>query len=284
MKFLKAYFLLLCFTVSCFSLEKNVSSNEYVEYIPGDLPIIISAPHGGRKKDKSIADRKNGVLTSDANTDLLARQVYDAFAKTGKTPHLVICHLHRIKVDCNRNEKECYEGDPKALAVWKEFQNSIEKAKKVITAKGQKVLFVDLHGHGHEIPRLELGYLLSSKELFLKEAAFNKLMSKSSFKGLVDRADFESLIRGPESIGTLLEEEGFPSVPSSKVPDPGKGNKYFNGGYNTVRHGAQNSPNCYSVQIEMNKPGVRDTDENRKKFAAALSRVLNKFYKQFLKD
>ena len=140
-----------------------------------------------------------------------------------------------------------------------------------------------MHGHAHKINRLELGYLITSQNLFSRGDKFNKYDQNSSLNGLVKEKDFEALLRGPESLGTLLFKEGFPSVPSSIMLDPGKGNKYFSGGYNTVRHGARNSKNCYAIQIEMHKPGVRDTEEHRKKFAAALERSLTTFYKRFLK-
>ena len=121
----KYLFLILLLPAFIYSSDKAFDGHKYIEHIQGDLPIIISAPHGGRIKDKAIPDRTKGVLRSDLNTDKLAMQVYEAFKKKGKTPHLVICHLHRIKVDCNRSKEECSDGDPKAIAVWQAFQDSI---------------------------------------------------------------------------------------------------------------------------------------------------------------
>lgn len=265
------------------SAEPEFGHKNLVEYIAGDLPIIIAAPHGGRIKEASISDRKSGVLTSDTNTDDLARKVYEAFKKNGKTPHLIICHLHRIKVDCNRSEKECYEGDEQALKVWKGFQSYIEKAKESILKNGQKVLYIDLHAHGHKIQRLELGYLISTKDLFKQGEAFKEKEKISSLKGLVNSAQFEDLIRGEKSLGTLMEKKGFPSVPSVKMKDAGKGNKYFRGGYNTVQHGAQKSKGCFAIQIECNWKGVRDSKKARMTFGDALSKCLLTFYDNYLK-
>ena len=55
--------------------------NSYVEYQPGELPIVITAPHGGREKPEEIADRVNGVISTDTNTLELAWRLD---ARTGR--------------------------------------------------------------------------------------------------------------------------------------------------------------------------------------------------------
>ena len=89
-----AFFLMLCGFISCQALaEDNAGSagksiygkDHYVEYIIGNLPVIISVPHGGRLTPKVIPDRSSGVLLADGNTDLLAKQIVHAFYwQTGK--------------------------------------------------------------------------------------------------------------------------------------------------------------------------------------------------------
>ena len=283
MKLFYHLFLTLFILPCLYSVETQFGHKKYVEYIPGDLPIIIAAPHGGRLKDDSIKDRTKGVVVTDTNTDKLARRVHEAFKKNGKAPHLIISHLRRLKVDCNRSREESCEGDKQALQVWDDFQGFVEKAKKNIRKNSQKVLYIDLHAHGHKIQRLELGYLLLSSGLFRKGSEFNKQNSRSSLKGLVAEEKFEDLIRGENSLGTLLAEAGFPSVPSREMKDAGKGNKYFSGGYNTKVHGAQESEGCFAIQIECNNKGVRDSEKNRIKFSEALAESLLIFYKSYLK-
>lgn len=283
MKLFYHLILLLSLLPCLFSAEAEYGHKKYVEYIPGDLPIIIAAPHGGRQKDDTIADRTKGVVVTDTNTDKLARRVYEAFKKNGKTPHLIICHLRRLKVDCNRSREESCEGDKQALQVWDDFQGFVEKAKKSILKKKQKVLYIDIHAHGHKIQRLELGYLISASQLTKKGRDLEKYHTRSSLKGLVKENAFEDLIRGKNSLGTLMSEAGFPSVPSLEIQDPGKGNKFFSGGYNTVAHGAQKSAGCFAIQIECNKIGVRDSETNHIKFAEALHRSLITFYDNFMK-
>jgi hypothetical protein len=52
---------------------------------------------------------------------------------------------------------------------------------------------------------------------------------------------------------------------------------YFDGGYNTDTHGCRGGGTICAVQIEANRVGVRDTEENRARFAAALARVVERY-------
>jgi hypothetical protein len=64
-------------------------AHDYTEYIPGDLPVLLAAPHGGRLKPEEIPDRPQGVREADANTQELARAVAAVIhARTGRHAHL----------------------------------------------------------------------------------------------------------------------------------------------------------------------------------------------------
>ena len=41
-------------------------TNEYVEYLPGSLPVVIGAPHGGSLKPEDMPDRTEGKVMQDA--------------------------------------------------------------------------------------------------------------------------------------------------------------------------------------------------------------------------
>jgi hypothetical protein len=247
-----------------------------VEYVPGTLPIIIAAPHGGQLEPADIPDRKEGVLTRDAETDLLAIELADAMARrTGARPHLILCHLHRKKVDCNRDALTGTGGNPKALATWRAFHEAIGKAR----AAAGRGLFLDLHGHSHPAPKVELGYLLSAEQLQETGPALSALAQVSSLAAVARTSSdsFEGLLRGPRSLGGLLELAGYPSVPSPTSPDPGD-EPYFRGGYNTARYrSGGGNDGFFALQIECPRPGVRDTPENRLRFAETLAAVLEQW-------
>ncbi len=81
--------------------------SNYVEYIAGDMPLIISAPHGGSLKPSEVPDRKRGEFTPDACTGELARAIQQAcYSHFGRCPHVILCLLERRKVDCNREIEE----------------------------------------------------------------------------------------------------------------------------------------------------------------------------------
>lgn len=247
-----------------------------VEYLPGTLPLIIAAPHGGQLEPADIPDRKDGVTTRDAETDVLAVELADAITRrTGARPHLILCHLHRKKVDCNRDALTGTGGNPKALATWRAFHEAIGKAR----AAAGHGLFLDLHGHSHPAPKVEIGYLLSAEQLGERGPALAALAPISGIAALAKTTPgtFEALVRGPLSLGGLLESAGYPSVPSPTSPDPGE-EPYFRGGYNTARYRSGRSDDgFFALQIECPRPGVRDTEANRRRFAEVLAAALEQW-------
>jgi len=269
-------------TIQAVPGESYFGRNEYNQYFAGELPLVLSAPHGGNQYPSEIPDRTYGITGQDRNTMDLALRIRDEIkAQTGFYPHIVVSHLHRSKLDPNREIVEAAQGDPESERAWWEFQTFIDEAVRSVDEDFGEGLYIDLHGHGHEIQRLELGYLLSSSDLanpneVLSEASF---IYKSSFRalGLQPETDFADLIRGPGSLGSLMEAEGVPTVPSQAQPDPG-GHPFFSGGYNTARHGSRDGGFVSGVQIECNYTGVRDAPENRQALAEALGRALVAFF------
>jgi hypothetical protein len=254
----------------------------FTDYYAGELPFVLSAPHGGRLTPAYVANRTYGVMGEDLNTMDLAMRIRDAIkAETGFYPHIIVTQLHRSKLDPNREIVEAAQGDPYAERAWYEFQTFIDEASLRVQEEFGEGFYVDLHGHGHANQRLELGYMLSSTDLTRSDeeldVAFYVLQSSVRALGLKPGVDFADLIRGPQSLGTLLEGEGFPAVPSQSQPDPG-GEAFFSGGYNTGRHGSMDGGTLSGVQIECNYTGVRDSSTNRQAFAEALARVLAPFF------
>ena len=219
-----------------------------------------------------------GTLGADRNTvDLILRIREEIKKLTGSYPHIVVSRLHRIKLDPNREIEEAAQGDPESERAWWEYHTFLEEATDLVEDEFGKGLYIDLHGHGHDIARLELGYLLSSNDLANSDETLSGagFINKSSFRalGLEQGTDFADLIRGPQSLGSLFEVRGVPAVPSQNQPNPG-GNPFFSGGYNTARHGSRDGGSVSGVQIECNYPGIRDTEENRQAFAEDLAEVL----------
>jgi hypothetical protein len=259
-------------------------AEQYVEFTAGTLPLVVSAPHGGTLQPATIPNRSgpNATTVRDANTEVLAEDIANAFAaRTVGAPHTIIVRLHRIKMDANREIVEAAEGNRTAERTWREYHAFIEAAlDQVATAHGRG-FYIDLHGHGHTIQRLELGYMLSASDLAGDDAALNSsaMVQKSSIRTLATAglATHAELLRGPASMGTLFEGIGYPAVPSTPQPHPGA-DPYFSGGYNTGRHGSRSGGVVDGVQIEANMQGVRDNATNRQAFASALVDVMAPYF------
>jgi hypothetical protein len=213
----------------------------------------------------------------------------------GAYPHVVICHLRRTKVDCNRDADEGAGGNPLALQAWNEFHGFIDSASNQVVVAHSNGLYFDLHGHGHPLKRLELGYLLKSTHLTNSDAALNQgdYAQQSSVRGLATRSpnSFAEILRGPRSLGAMLAQRGFPSIPSPRMPSPGLGttntvypgvgNPYFSGGYNTWLHTSANSGGPVDgAQIETYYRGLRDHALNRAKFGRVLAEALQVYFRE----
>ena len=251
---------------------------EFVEYTPGTLPLVITATHGGTLLPADLPDRTWGTLVRDLATDTLALLMADSLeALSGERPHLIRVHLHRRKMDANRDVEEGAQGHPEAIRAWHQFHAWTETAMALVRASHPRGLYLDVHGHGHEVQRLELGYLLTSSHLALDDAALDgpELAGRSSLREIASwtgRTPSE-VVRGPGSLGDLFHQQGYPAVPSPQDPHPA-GAPYLSGGYNTRRYGCRDGGGICGFQLEANRIGVRDSGPALGAFAGATARVL----------
>lgn len=254
---------------------------QYVEYQPGTSPIILATSHGGHKEPDEISDRTWGVTVRDLNTRELTLKIADELEEqSGERPHVIISHLRRTKLDPNREIQEAAQNNTRAERAWHEYHRWTETAQTLVEEDFDEGFYVDVHGHGHSVQRLELGYLLRSGDLNQsdREIDDSRLASQSSIRHLSQNVEipFSELLRGEESLGEIMEQHGYPSVPSASDPSPGE-DPYFSGGYSTDRYGSNDGGTIDGVQLEANFQGVRDTEENRREFAEAFSTALLQF-------
>ena len=254
------------------------TTKNHIQYIKGDIPLILTAPHGGGKTPDAIQDRKTGVFDMDDYTLELTLNIIEEFQKcTGKTPYGVIADISRTKVDLNRKETEAYE-DKKAKAVYDEFHSCILEAEQQIDKEFGKGLYIDIHGQSHPKGYLEFGYLLYNDILSLHESSLKEYQDKSSIRtlGKFSPESFINQLRGPHSMGSLMCNLGYDSIPSIKLPYATDDN-YFEGAYDTIRYGSLKGGNISGIQIEFPYKNIRDTYKNRKKCAKAFVESLVKF-------
>jgi hypothetical protein len=257
--------------------EVRFGREHYIEYRVGDLPIILTASHGGDLAPAEIADRTRGVFSTDRHTREVAFAAYEEIvALTGRHPHLIISHLLRRKLDPNRPLEEAAQGDPHAERAWHDFHGFIAEARAAVVAAHGRGILLDIHGHGHAIPRVELGYALGAEDLNLSDEELNRpeFVSLSTLRPLtrsLPHLPLSLLVRGPGSFGDLLNLAGLPAWPSPQFPHIGDA-AFFRGGYIVRAHSNLDEENpVAAIQAELPFPGMRDTEENRARFAAAFA-------------
>tara|TARA_B100000614_G_scaffold76553_1_gene68425 strand:- start:1400 stop:2365 length:966 start_codon:yes stop_codon:yes gene_type:complete len=263
--------------------------NNYVEFHPGSLPIILSAPHGGDMEPNEIPDRLYGTTVTDSNTKQITIAIKNEFiSRFGKAPYIIINNLKRTKIDSNRDSIEGVQGNIYAKRAWEEYHYYIDYSKNKIIQDFNYGLFLDIHGHGANPDgfydlRTWLGYLLDKDELQLSNQELDKesyqLKSSINTLSFISNESFIEVLRGRNSLGSILDSLGYNSVPSLNYPST-NGKFYFSGGYNTKIHGsAINGSPISSIQIELPKPGIRENSLQWKNYSKALVTALEKYFK-----
>ena len=257
--------------------------SDMIKVSSGDIPLVISAPHGGTLTPNEIPNRSCSGITTvrDRNTTELADEIrYQMKQDFGVEPYIVSALIHRKKIDLNRDVDLATCGHTVGKEVWQEYHRKVEEAIQSAIEEYGGAIFIDLHGHGHEIQRLELAYLLNNEELrasYEGMGSTEDLVEESSLKNLINLIpdiDFQDVLTGEKAFGTIMENEGIPSVPSLQDPFPYPEEAYFNGGYNTRRYSSDDYPEVFGWQIEAHYNGVRNSDENRNAFAKAFSKAI----------
>ncbi|MCL7754672.1 T9SS type A sorting domain-containing protein [Polaribacter sp. Z022] len=258
------------------------SSKKYIEYIPGTMPVIISAPHGGTLTGSELSTRGCGTGEMDDNTDILIREIQkNCYEQFGVYPYIIINNLRRNKLDPNRNESVATCGNSSAKPYFDAYHGFIDDASADVSSKFGKGLYIDLHGQSHSIPRIEAGYNLpsSSFDEDLNNSSTNVAeLARVTIKNLINNnlqnLTFEDLIRGSQSFGGLMQTTGgteyaalghagcsrsvgYRTVPSHVKTGSDQGscddtnpgnNSYFAGDYySNIRHGSGSTSYANSV-------------------------------------
>jgi N-formylglutamate amidohydrolase len=281
-----SFLLIACKTNKPLSITpKDIVSKKkldlYTEVQYGNMPLIISVPHGGTDNPSTIPDRScpNITTVTDTKTIELANTI-DSVCKAdyGFQPYLVINYLRRTKLDQNREIVEATCGNASMESTWRNYHLSIDTCITKITNKYAQALFIDLHGHGHTKQRLELGYLVSANAL---RNPTSILPASTSYYNMLQQNPFLSsnqFLTTPNSFGTFMANRNFPAVPSAQDVAPLTTDEYFDGGYNTQTYTSSLYPKVYGWQMEINFTGVRDSEASRIVFAKAFLQSIMQFY------
>lgn len=195
--------------------------------------LVISAPHGGDLRPDDYIDwRTWGKTLKDSYTkevsELLQEKFIDNYCKV---PYLVINHLHRSRMDANREIVEAAQGNAIAEDAWTAFHTFINTAQNhlsnqfgtstVNSRTGVHALLFDMHGYAgrdwesvNGSPLIQWGYRMSSSSLEtcpLDDRSSGTIGTLTHARWMGGHS-YECLVRGPGSlasrVGDLLDEDG----------------------------------------------------------------------------
>ena len=233
---------LLCWAGVTCAVETPLVSVE-----AGNLPIILSAPHGGSEPIPGVSEREGKgvrqfVKTMDYRTDHLTEELADALEKrTGKRPYVVIARFHRKYIDANRPAERAYESDA-AKPVYDAYHAAVAQARSDVTRRWGKGILFDVHGQGRE-----------------KETIYRGTQHGKTVKHLVGRFGENALI-GKDSVFGQLAAEGItvhPLVGSTDREASG-----YSGGYIVGAYGSRDGGTIDAIQFELGR-ALRDAKASK---------------------
>lgn len=209
----------------------------------GSMPVILTAPHGGRAAIPTVEPRRaqdgtpgpwGGVHTgADSSTDVLASGIAAELTKlTGQDPYLVVAKFARKYIDANRPPELGLE-DPRARPYYDYYHRSIRRFIDEVRAKYPAGLLIDVHGQGKD------------PDVIMRGTINGRTVQRLMQRGGVDA------VTGPRGVFGQLEANGFKVFPRNDVPPRGTSEDAgYKGGYTVFTYGSHNRDGIDAVQME----------------------------------
>lgn len=242
--------------------------SRFVQTQVGELPIILSAPHGGKLEVPDVAVRKGEglakggsgfVVDRDTGTEELAQQVAEAIEKRfGKKPYFVIARSHRKYLDPNRPPEIAYENNA-AKPVYDAYHLALSNSCREVQQKFHKGLLLDIHGQGTA-----------------KDTVFRGTQNGKTVTLLRERFG-EAAHSGETSLFGRLQTLGWKVHPD---PFDGQEQSGFRGGYIVQTYGSHQGFGIDAIQLEF---GADYRAKNaREKTATTLADAIAEYAVSFL--
>jgi len=224
----------------------------------GNCPIVLSVPHGGRKKPKDIKDKTQGLKKSEVNIYKISKKLIHKLKTENIELFFVIGKIHRSKVDFNRSDenpksfnKECTN----AKQIYKEYHDSLDEYVKICLDKFNFCLLLDLHG-------------------------FKNANSKEIIFGLryLKTLNFVDKKLGCTQLSSELSK--YFSVDNGKIRT--SYNKNYPGGYIICKYKDKENMNAIMIEIEK-KIRINEnlTELLINSLFAAIKKILREYFKKY---
>ncbi|MEY3226267.1 MAG: hypothetical protein RLZZ536_886 [Planctomycetota bacterium] len=259
----------LCLALLCCLPPDCIFANDDLLIIrDGDLPILITAPHGGRLELQDVPVRTGDGLKKgpsgffagrDTGTEELAVRVVELLdQQLPGSPSCVISRVHRKYVDFNRPPEIAVEHS-KAREVYDSFHHAARSSVNRIRMTHSRGLLVDIHGQGSSAATAYRG---TSNGVTVEQ---------------LRRSFGEAAHTGEHSLMGLLAGKGW------KVhPDPGTGREQagFTGGFIVRTYGSSRADGIDAIQLELGIDYRRA--EAREKSAEVLAGAIIEWGRRYL--
>lgn len=228
----------LSIALACWPFEVCAQSQSELEKLlmvrAGTLPVILSAPHGGRQPIPGVRQRLGvGVPQFAAERDNNTAELAEAVAlklgtNFGATPFLVVALFERKYLDVNRAATAAYESAG-VKPFYDAYHRALTEASERLRANWGGGLLLDIHGQGAEV-----------------DAIFRGTDNGKSVTALQQRYGKEAL-HGSKSILGQLAERGYKILPDSSDNDR---ERRYTGGYTTQTYGSHRGTKIDAIQLE----------------------------------
>lgn len=252
---------------------QTYATNLFIHAQSGELPILITAPHGGSlaipgvpKRLGPEGERKSGkfVTSQDSRTFELATATAKHIENlTGRKPYLVACKAHRQYVDPNRPEKEGVE-HPKAAAVHAAFHGQVREFVDELRKKFPNgALLLDIHGQSA-----------------LPDALIRGTQNGTTVMRMVEKHGVAALT-GEASLFGQLAAKGVkvepPNTPPGTPPEP----RGYNGGWIVRCYGSHTTNGVDAIQLEFGG-SLRTDAKKREETAKFLAEAIKAYAEKYL--
>jgi N-formylglutamate amidohydrolase len=228
------------------------------------LPIILSAPHGGRLSIPGVPIRRGtGVIQfvtgRDNNTDELAEAVALKLEKSfNAKPFLIVARFERKYLDANRPTERAYESS-EAKPYYDAYHGALRQAREQVRKDWGRGLLLDIHGQGTH-----------------PEAIYRGTGNGETVVALTRRFGANAVI-GSKSIFSQLESMGYQVLPSTK--ESHREQRYV-GGYTVQTYGSHQGGGIDAIQLEI---GMRLRERpNLERTATDLAAAIAVFAQEYL--
>ncbi|MFX1259687.1 MAG: hypothetical protein ACFFAN_17680 [Promethearchaeota archaeon] len=226
----------------------------YFEIKNGTAPIILSCPHGGFLKPKSIPDKLKGIKIADKNKYLISKRIIKILKENyGVEIYYILSKIHRSKIDFNRPPRTFSafnHNSIEAKVIHNTYHIYIKRFYQECVKNFNRCLFIDLHGFTKphiDYPDIIFGNVFGNTLTLVRDS---KAKPSKVFWG------FSDIINELSKHFTLDDGLGLSDF-----------NLSFSGGYITHQFYKKSKVNAFQLEVAKY---IRENINLTKKFIVAL--------------